>query len=277
MFPIRHLSRADENTAAATLGVTVEVIKAIAAVEARRSGFIKGTDLPTILFEGHKFSGFTRGKFDHDFPHISYPKWTKAHYKGGLGEYDRLLEAIRINGGDAEPALKSCSWGMFQIMGFNHELAGFSSVRDFVNDQSLGEHRQMAAFVKFIQETGLSNSLKTQDWHEFARLYNGPGYKKNNYHIKLATEFKRASDRLEQEREGAILDLARAEVKNLQVALNVAIDAGLSVDGWFGPRTSAAIRSLQRRDGLAETGAPNAEVFQHLGLDFADYEALVEA
>lgn len=28
---------------------------------------------------------------------ILYPKWEKGHYKGGMGEYDRLEQARKIN------------------------------------------------------------------------------------------------------------------------------------------------------------------------------------
>jgi hypothetical protein len=276
MYEVKRLSRADENAAAIELGVSVDVVKAVAAVEARKTGFIRGTDLPCILFEGHKFSAFTRGKYDRDFPHLSYPKWTKAHYVGGRGEYDRLLEAIKINDGDPTPALMSTSWGMFQIMGFNHEAAGFPTVRDFVNDQSMGEDRQLLAFVRFIKANNLLGPLRARDWEDFARAYNGPGFRANEYHVKLATEFTRARQRLQQEQQGGTVDLARAEAAALQAALNVELAAGLVVDGWIGKNTINAIRELQRRDGLEETGAINRALFDRLGLDFSAYDETAE-
>ena len=74
------LGRDDLVAAARELNVSVEVVKAVASVEARGTGFISGTDLPIILFEGHHFHRFTGGRYDKDFPSISYPKWTQRFY-----------------------------------------------------------------------------------------------------------------------------------------------------------------------------------------------------
>ena len=52
-------------------------------------------------------------RFDESHSHISTPSWVR-NYKGGAGEYERLAEAIALN---REAALKSASWGMFQILG----------------------------------------------------------------------------------------------------------------------------------------------------------------
>lgn len=43
---------------------------------------------------------------------ILYPKWEKGHYKGGMGEYDRLEQARKIN---HEAADASASWGCFRL------------------------------------------------------------------------------------------------------------------------------------------------------------------
>jgi len=42
-------------------------------------------------------------------------------YKEGEAEYERLLRARRIN---EDAANASTSWGLFQIMGFNHAAWG---------------------------------------------------------------------------------------------------------------------------------------------------------
>ncbi len=61
---------------------------------------------------------------------IFFPKWDKSKYLGGVHEYKRLELAKEIDG---ECALKSASWGMFQIMGFNHRLCGCKDVFEFVH------------------------------------------------------------------------------------------------------------------------------------------------
>ncbi|OOV89142.1 hypothetical protein MF4836_34345 [Pseudomonas sp. MF4836] len=43
----------------------------------------------------------------------------------GRPQYERLITAYRL---DEEAALQACSWGKFQIMGFNYRAAGFDSV-----------------------------------------------------------------------------------------------------------------------------------------------------
>lgn len=271
MFPITYITRADLKRAAETLNTPVAVVQAVTAVEARKSGFIKGTDLPCILFEGHKFSAFTQGVYDRRHPTISYPKWTKEHYVGGRGEYDRLIEAIRINDDDPEPALKSASWGMFQIMGFNYADAGYGSVRAFVNAMSLGENRHLDAFVSFIQANDLDDELRSEEWARFAEAYNGPGYKANAYDVKLANAFIEAVMRTREETSGATLDLERGDAVKLQTALNVAINAGLVPDGWVGRKTREAIRKLQAREGWDETGKVDERLCAYLGLDVAAY------
>ncbi|MBM9595882.1 N-acetylmuramidase domain-containing protein [Roseitranquillus sediminis] len=247
------------------------MIKAVTAVEARGSGFIKNTDMPCILFEGHWFHKFTRGAYDNHYPHLSYAKWTKQHYKGGRGEYDRLLEAITVSD-DPDPALRSTSWGLFQIMGFNHEMAGHATVREFVNAMAESEGNQLKAFVSFVEaEPELAESLRSQQWSDFASRYNGPGYKKNQYDTKLAAEFSRARIKLDEEASGDRLAFERGDTATLQSALNVALDAGLTVDGWFGDKTRQALISFQEREGLQETGRIDSETCARLGIDVSSY------
>ena len=61
-------------------------------------------------------------------------KWDKSKYLGGVHEYKRLELAKEI---DEECALKSASWGMFQIMGFNHLYCGCKDVFEFVKKMHL--------------------------------------------------------------------------------------------------------------------------------------------
>lgn len=177
----RKLSEADFLRAATELGVEVAAVKAVSAVESAGSGFLDG-GRPKILFEGHWFSKFTKHKYDTSHPTLSYKKWTKQHYQGGALEYGRLDVAKTL---DKEAALKSTSWGKFQIMGFNHKLAGYATVTAFVDDMKKSEGAQLLAFVKFIKSTKLDTALKAKDWAAFAKGYNGSAYAKNQYDIRL--------------------------------------------------------------------------------------------
>lgn len=172
----------DLQEAAALLDCEIAAIKAVCKVESGRGGFLPD-GRPTVLFEGHIFSGLTNGAFDKTHPTISYPRWTKAYYsKNGDGEWARLSQAISLS---AKAALQSTSWGAFQLMGFNHVKCGFEDVGTFVEAMRESERAQLKAFVKFIKSTGLDAPLRDKNWAEFGRRYNGPGYSKNFYDQKL--------------------------------------------------------------------------------------------
>jgi hypothetical protein len=53
--------------------------------------------------------------------------------------------------------------------------------------------------------------------------------------------------------------LSSSDTRAIQQALNSKISAGLSVDGNFGPKTAAAVRTFQSRNGLAATGVVDAQ------------------
>ena len=80
---------------------------------------------------------------------ILYPKWEKGHYKGGIGEYDRLEQARKIN---REAADASASWGMFQIMGFNYAACGEESIESFVRSMCESEFKQLLLTANFIKK-----------------------------------------------------------------------------------------------------------------------------
>lgn len=257
VYDVGYLRGEDYASAASELGVSVAVIKAVASVEARKSGFLARTDLPHILFEGHHFHSRTGGKYHADYPSLSYPRWTSAHYKGGRGEYDRLTKAIEIHG-NPDPALLSTSWGMFQIMGFNFDACGHVDVKDFVNDLSTGEPAQLRAFTVFLKTQGLVDALRSRDWDDFARQYNGPLYRRNAYHTKMAAAFAREVAKAQELRTEGRLGLERGDVVAVQTALNVMLGDELGEqlvpDGWFGEKTARAIRLFQRKHALSETG-----------------------
>jgi hypothetical protein len=210
--------------AARDLGVEVAAIKAVAAVESRSNGFL--TDgRPVILFERHIFHKLTNGKYKSD---ISNPK--PGGYLGGAEEYNRLEKALNL---DPKAAMMSASWGKFQIMGFNHKLAGFSSVEGFVSAMETSEDAQLDAFVKFLINTKLDAPLRRKDWAAFARGYNGPAYAKNNYDTKMAKEYQKIKST------ESIPEVTF--YTELQTLLNK-YGANLVVDGKWGPASSAALR-----------------------------------
>ncbi len=244
------LVKADYKRAAARLGCEVAAIEAVAEVESGgRSGFLKD-GRPKILFESHKFHKMTGGKYDSSHPDISTAKWVR-NYEGGAKEYGRLERAIAL---DREAALKSASWGTFQILGQNHALCGFDNVEDYVKAQLPSAGAHLDAFVGFVISNKLDDELRDKRWADFARVYNGPGYKQNRYDEKMADAYL--------EKAGGVLMPSAAEI---QSALN-RHGADLTVDGKTGPMTRAAIRAFQEREGLTVSGMPDPETLSALGL-----------
>lgn len=183
----RGITDEDYARASKRLGVDVATLKAVATVESQGDGFLDNGE-PKILFEGHWFSRFTGGQYDQSHPTLSYHRWTKEHYKGGTAEYDRYREAAAL---DETAAMKSTSWGAFQIMGFNHKDAGYDTVEDFVEAMRESEAKQLLALAAFIKSKELVSYLQNKDWAAFARHYNGPGYARNQYDQKLEEAYHR--------------------------------------------------------------------------------------
>ena len=187
------LTEHDLADAAQQLGCDVAAIKAVCQVEAPRGGF-NPDGSPVTLFEGHKFYGFTEGKFAVQAPDLCFKVWTRKFYgKTWQAEQDRLQRAMKL---DREAALKSASWGKFQIMGFNHAMVGFPAVQAFVNAMYESEAAQLQAFVRFVLTAGLAPSLRRGDWKGFALGYNGPGYAENHYDTRLAAAHEKYAEAL---------------------------------------------------------------------------------
>ncbi len=190
------LSSSDIRNAAEQIGVEPCAVKAVVDVESGGDGFLPDGRVK-ILFEGHVFWKELQKRGINPellkMPNIVYPKWDKSQYKGGAQEHERLNAAALVN---KEAALCSASWGLFQIMGFNHRLCGFSSVQDFVDAQKESEANQLNSFCQFMKNEGLVLFLKGLDFAGFARRYNGPGYAQNQYDVKMRKAYERCKSTL---------------------------------------------------------------------------------
>lgn len=182
----KQLTEEDYKEAANFLNVDIPTIKAVVRVESCGRGFLKD-GRPKILFEAHCFGKDTGYCFDRTHPNISGRKWDTSKYFGGSREYKRLEEAKALN---EEAALKSASWGLGQVMGFNYRAAGYSDVYSFVKDMHVSEGKQLMAMMNFIKNNGLDKALREHDWAAFARGYNGPRYQENQYDRKLAEAYR---------------------------------------------------------------------------------------
>lgn len=174
-------------------GITPAALLAVKLVESGIGGGFLPSKRCKILFEGHKFYEELKRKGNKNLPQllkvapdIVYTTWNRAKYKGGELEWARLEKAIAI---DREAALKSASWGLFQIMGSNYAACKCRNVEEFVALNCESEDNQLELLINFLNTTGIIKYLNARQWSEFARRYNGPGYKQNKYDTKLQVAY----------------------------------------------------------------------------------------
>ena len=166
-------------------------LRAVLAVESAGSGFLLREPPPArpkILFEAHWFYKLTPKPVSRTRPDLSSPAWNRSLYKGGSAEWDRLHDAMEF---DPIQALKSASWGLGQVMGFNYTVAGCSSIEQFVVENFTGEKQQFNHMLNFIENNDLMAALRAGRWAAFAKGYNGAGYRANRYDEKLAAAAQR--------------------------------------------------------------------------------------
>lgn len=242
-------------------GVTAPDVLAVAEVESGgRKDLPDGR--PQILFEAQWFHKFTGGVYDTSHPNISSPTWDRTLYKGGALEYERLAEAEAL---DEDAALKSASWGLFQIMGFNHAAAGFPTVQGFVAAIRGDDDADMQAFINFVRSNpGMLEALRRRDDYTFARLYNGIG-QVDYYATKIAQARAHYMDSpavVTTPSRGLLRRGATGpDVVALQEALHMA-----PADGAFGPRTEENVKAFQRAVGLPTDGVVGPNTRAALGL-----------
>lgn len=174
------------------LDIELPMIQAVTKIEARSSGFKNG--LPIILFERHIFylqlkkNGFNVEQLAKTYPDLINS--SAGGYLGGNRENYRLTLAKQI---DTKSAIESASWGLFQIMGFHWQLLGYESAIQFEKLMTESEEMQLDAFYRFVahkSNSKLLQAMKDKDFSVFAKLYNGPAYKKNSYDLKLKEAYE---------------------------------------------------------------------------------------
>lgn len=243
--PATPLDEAAIADAAKKLDCEVAAVRAVIDVESR-GGFLPD-GRPKILFERHYFCRLTKGRFDAAHPNISNGQWG-GYGAGGAHQYDRLAEAIAC---DRDAALRSASWGLFQIMGDHCRSLGFADAESFVKAMVSGEAAQLDAFVSFVKKNGLADELARHDWAGFARGYNGPAYRANRYDEKLSAAYafhNRGAPRTDSPRPTLRIGDQGKAVEDLQALL------GIRTDGDFGPKTKAAVVAFQKKKGLFADG-----------------------
>ena len=182
------ISIEDYIRAAEALGCSVASIIAVSRVESPRGPFLPD-GRPTLLFERHKFHRHTSGRYSAAHPDISSSK-PGGYGAAGAHQHERMGRAAKL---DRDAALKSASWGQFQILGENYAKAGHRTLQSFVNAMYRSASDQLDCFINFIRnDSRLLRAIRELDWATFARVYNGPAYRQNRYDEKMAAEYEAA-------------------------------------------------------------------------------------
>lgn len=182
------LSDEDFATAADQLGVSPKLIRAIRKVEAPRGPY-DDEGRPSILYERHIFANVTGGRFTAEHPVQSWPKWVPGTYGPFSAQYGKLSAACAL---DPDAAFQACSWGAFQVLGRNAIALGYDSAFDMAIALTKSEAAHLESFIRFVKVNNLVAALRKcragdpTSCIPFVRGYNGEGYARNRYHIKLA-------------------------------------------------------------------------------------------
>lgn len=239
---------------AAEHGIEPAALLAVAEVESGGKVFavVQGRREPLIRFEGHYFDrrlaadkqarARAEGLAAPEAGAVANPASQAARW--------RLLErAARI---DRKAAYESTSWGIGQVMGAHWTWLGYASAEAMVEEARSGAAGQLRLMLRYIEKAGLADALRRRDWEAFARGYNGPAFRRNGYHTKIARAYARhggsgAAAPAPAPRHGALLGRgSRGEaVRDLQTMLS-SLGYPLSADGIFGPATERAVKRFQR-------------------------------
>lgn len=176
------LTAQDFEEAAKLLGpdVSIALVHAFADVESGGRSGMGPAGLPVIAYEGHVFRKLTNKAYDEDHPLLSSkyvkkagPEWQQNN-KDQATAWATLEAAIAL---DRDAALQACSWGMFQVMGFNFKSCGYATAEGFVAAMKAGEKGQLMAFVGYCKKRpGMVQAMLDKDYAGMASRYNGNDY-----------------------------------------------------------------------------------------------------
>jgi hypothetical protein len=227
----------------------------LAVVECETSGkpFESDNHTPTLLFERHKFysemSLHQPSKLKKAIAAgLAIPKWSRnTQYKDQGTSAGRLSVIEKARQIDEEVANRAASWGLGQTMGFNAERLKYANATIMVQELSTGVAAQIDALVREIKSSHLDKFLKAKDFASFARGYNGPGYKQNNYDVRMRNADVQWERRIANEdfhpKPGKTITLVyQAKLKELNFPVG-------KVDGNWGDLTTGACSAFQRRRG----------------------------
>lgn len=151
--------------------------------------------LDAVILVESSGSGFNAdGTIKIQFEPTWFRKYTGKKIANGVegqhAEWLAFQEAFAI---DSHAALCSTSWGLGQVMGFNHKSAGYATPEEMVRDFKESEVNQVKGMINFIQaDYNMLKALQAKDWAGFAKHYNGPQYLSFKYDTRLQEAYSQS-------------------------------------------------------------------------------------
>jgi lysozyme family protein len=263
---------------AESIRVPEAALRAVIDIEANGKAYTGG--MPTFLFEPHRFyKEVGKDKLDVAIKRgLAYPSWKGpgSYPKTFALRWKQLQSAIDL---DETAAIRSCSWGLGQIMGDEYDEAGYKSPEEMVTAFSNSEFEQLQGMANLIKHRGLDKDMRKfpdiDATSHFALRYNGKGYKKNKYHTKLQDAFNKWVQRLgtsevPPEVDDGVLRIGDKDtvvngpIRSVQELLK-SLGYSLKIDGDFGPGTRAAVLAWQANSNRPTTGEMTPEDIKALG------------
>ena len=85
-------------------------------------------------------------------------------------EWTALATAAGIH---LDHAIMSASWGLPQVMGYNHGLIGYKTAMEMVEAFQDDVRNQVRGFFLFCKNIGIDDDIRVQNWDIVVRRYNG--------------------------------------------------------------------------------------------------------
>ncbi|MEO4001609.1 N-acetylmuramidase domain-containing protein [Mesorhizobium sp. CAU 1732] len=244
-------------TAAREIGIETAALAAVAHIESglRTHAMIGGRVEPLIRFEGHYFDRRLTGTKRDRARAEGLASPTAGAIANPASQASRWKLLERAAAIDRAAAYESVSWGIGQVMGAHWAWLGFATVEALVAQARSGVGGQLRLMTRYIVKAGLADALRNRDWASFARGYNGPGYRRNEYDTKLARAYARYEKMQEPAQKTALLRRG-ARGKDVVFVQTALAERGivLAIDGIFGAQTERAVRDYQRDKGLVVDG-----------------------
>lgn len=188
---------------AQTVGVALEhhiepeALLAVVQVESAGKSLEVDGKTPCLLFERHIFYRELKKANRVDAKALAETavqmglantSWQpKTQYKDQSSSKQRLDLFARARTLNELCAIRSCSWGVGQTMGFLAEELKFRDAIMMFNYMVAGGiPAQVECMVREIENKKLTPKLNDHQWAAFAKVYNGPSYAQNNYDHKMA-------------------------------------------------------------------------------------------